>query len=611
MASAVLGLVVVFVSLALYAVHYYSARGDLKLLASQSAAFAGYFLPNPVLACQRAHQAFAAMKTDVGSPSGLVTGGIVSNLSASVDISYYDGSLAGVLTKKTYPTLASCTTSALVQPPVQSLSVTASAEYDLGYVNLAGLSNWATLSATASASTQLVPTDVVLVIENSNSVLGPMMSLQPVEGYGPFQVFNNTIGRLNGATLSYEPGGLTAVNKADVRAAQCFGKVYKDIKTAAMKAFDLLSASSSFRVGVVHTLHTGGEFPPASVNITAASYAEAYHPWSVAELQAREADTDSLRLFRVPGANSAYGSEEYPESRCAAIAGQYPSGGNGKLDEHPLPAHPLAAAYDSAWLNSNLKNFLLPKTLVPLVNGASDPFAMLKFDTGDSTIRLMPRDMIWLNSAGLTDGSGYPNQKGDFTLFQSALLRARDLLLTAPARADGQAVRRKVILVFADGLERPGIDFKPLEVFSDRSFNRVEDAYADETTFILESYGSEANFAGNFCNEGLVRDDSEVDLDSITANEDGIKLGVLLYQKDAAYNWSDTQLRFMDVMPGHNTGDTSLDAHRDYCNTPWAARRGRFMLEPKAEVGDDPGTIYSDDVVPEAARALFETELIR
>ena len=611
MASAMLGLVVIFVSLALYAVHYYSARGDLKLLASQSAAFAGYFLPNPVLACQRAHQAFDGMKANVGSPTGLLTGGMATSLNASVALTYYDGSLPGVLTTKTYTTLASCAKSALVKPPVQSLSVTVSAKYDLGFVNLAGLSNWAPLTASASASTQLVPTDVVLVIENSNSVLSPLMSLKPVAGYGPFQVFNNTIGRLNGETLSYEPGGLTAVNKADVRAAQCFGKVYKDIKTAAMKAFDLLSASSSFRIGVVHTLHTGGEFPPASVNITAASYAEAYHPWRVDELQAREADTNSLRLFRVPGANRAYGSEEYPESRCAALAGPYPSGGNGKLDEHPLPAHPLAAAYDSAWLNSTLKTSLLPKTLVPLVNGASDPYALLKFDTADPTIRLMPRDMIWLNSAGMTDGSGYPNQKGDFTVFQSALLRARDLLLTAPARADGQAVRRKVILVFADGLETPGDDFKALDAFSDRSFTRVEDAYSDKTTFILESYGAEANFAGNFCSGGLVRDESEVDLNSATANEDGIKLGVLLYQKDAAYNWNDTQLRFLDVMPGHNTGDTSLDKYRDYCNMPWAARRGRFMLEPKAKVGEDPGTIYSDKMVPEAARALFETELIR
>ncbi|MCB0311271.1 MAG: hypothetical protein KDD42_08550, partial [Bdellovibrionales bacterium] len=278
-------LLLVFVSLALHAVTYYSRRVHLQALAVQMALYGATFLPNPVLACKRTHQSFEQFKLNqISSGAGEGVAQIeypqIDAEDVVVKISYIDTNGAEQLT-----TCASDGTFSPVNPypPLAKLFVSLKGTYETSFLNLIGIdaAHWGNLEVEAEAAAQLEPTDVMLVIDNSNSVVSPVLSeggvnSEPVTtgafSNHPFTIFDEQFGRKDASGQTYFPASpgvnLASINKAVIHTRQCFGRIFYDLKRAALKTYDLLSASASFRVGVMFTNRSEGEYPTPDVSIT-------------------------------------------------------------------------------------------------------------------------------------------------------------------------------------------------------------------------------------------------------------------------------------------------------------------------------------------------------
>ncbi|MBX7138120.1 MAG: hypothetical protein K1X83_09060 [Oligoflexia bacterium] len=664
LATATIGLLLLLMTLAFHAVTFYAQYTPLKGLATDSALHAGTFLPDPTRACEAAFDSVELYRNDFRK-SGEIR---YPELTAKVTITSYStppnppdlgpdpdaapGSAPLVTPTSTVANArAECATlkDSLV-PPIDSLQVSVRAAFDFNLMNVFSLaSEEGSLFHVAARSTvRLEPTDVMLVVENSNSVVTPMETEEPKvfatdadarawataipDGYpfavgsGPGSWKDSYLGWQNSETepqYKFRPDDapVAILNKALLRTRQCFGGRHLHIKEAAVRLYDLLSSSASFRVGAVHTLSPSGEFNFPTIDIGTSSFASAYVPRPVSELNEFQRGVapagDGLREKGLSHSAPmpAYGYAEYPESRCAAIT----KPGQDPKYYFPMPPHPLfdelpilAAADPSKMVGTSS------------ASPSANPLDALKFNPDAS---FLPRNLLWIASAGAGGVSGILDRRFNYTPMQFAILRARDTLVRAKARADLVPVRKRVVLVLTDGFERPGIDFNPLDVGTAASYTRVAqdvlDSGATAGAGTVEHYklpplNAEGNaiqreepFVSNYClsaaqdhlpNQNLIFEDTKVDVsNSEEGPSPGFKLGVLYYNEEIPP--TNTALAPGGPIPGHDPRSPEVDAFRRACNTPWSNSRGRFLIEAA-------GRRYGEDLPRLVARALFNVQIV-
>jgi hypothetical protein len=626
LAAGALSLMLLFAMFAVNAAYYYTYQRKLDGVASSVASFAGTFLPNPSLSAQAAVNAFAIFKND------LVKGNqhFDSTLSLELSVEYFEvGSGGAVELKRTI--LSSPASSWPVKLPIKSLTVRVSGEFPAQLLNFSGSlgSDLTSLTVRGEATTQLAPTDIVLVIDNSNSVISPLAD----ESAGVHAAFQDWSGDVPGRGDSEDAAVLntyghtwdTVVSKARLRERQCYGSINKDIKRAALQAFDYLTSVGTYRVGVVHAKSGLGEFPTATINITSDSYGRVYRRKRVSTLlpgATTKTPASYDEVFYHPGSNSSYGSFEFPESRCAALT----SSASYAVPAHPFSPYATLANFGVNTLRTNLAPLL---KCDGAVNSTTCPQnGHLELDTAET---LLPREVLWMNNAGETFESGLPNPFYDYVNMEFAILRAMDMLRTAPARLDKLPVRRQLVLVFTDGVEQPfsqetgtarddrGIDIR---------FQRIPEIAASSAAFSEKIYGLNYDASGQlferYCSTSesnsiytLTEPETSEDMSSEDNNQ-GIKVGVIYHGNRFVFSSNDTDpTQRLANLNGH--GDLYLSVLNQFqteCNTRWTSKRGRFFVEISPytvtdEVALTGSFLYYEQLVPQVLRSIYVSELIR
>ena len=606
----VLALMIMFAAFAINAVRYYAFKHELKALATQVAAYAGTFLPNPKLAYQGAEQALLVLKSDFSSGSATR---FPQNFTMKAYLNYPAINPPAYI-KNARVLYAGERTQAFL--PIKSMTIELETKYDVRFMNFAPLAGFASLMVSASATAQLTPSDVVLVIENSNSVVSPL-ELEDDDHkseYGPFLTeLNKRFGMWSDiySTMSAEYGKLIMPrSKAILRARQCYGRITADIKKTALFLYDLLSASATFRVGVIHTLNPSGQFPVATIKIESNSYENPY-----------------TRIVTPPQPNTNHTLPEYAETRCAVLSG---------ISGFTIPPHPLREVVDNTFyyklfLESFPDSYFACDGKINQPDCPSD-LAHLQFAPARA-LKLNPRELIWINNSGLSYEAGTLNPKGDLTQMQFAILRAVDMLRNAPKRADNLPVQKRVILVLTDGFEKPFSDssaYNPDSTLSDTKFSRVEDLVKTGPDFTLQDLqytfadsGLGSKIFENYClnivkggqDLNLISALSGINKEQTSKNNTGIKLGILYYGARRPFPDGDMLIALRDL-PGHLPTDPALAEFRNACNTSWGAIRGRFLAEASPLTSDatagekEIAASYFETLAPHVARALLSAEVI-
>ncbi|MBX7143804.1 MAG: Tad domain-containing protein [Oligoflexia bacterium] len=618
LSTATLSLMLMFAMFAINAAYYYSFQRRLSATADSIASYAGTFLPNPYRALKAAEEMKKLLETNPFTDDTAFP-----NLTMTLYIEYWD------LVNGT-PTLKRAAATSATQNwqnklPIKSITVSLSADFQAKAVHFTdkGDTGLTTLRVTGEATTQLMPTDVVLVIENSNSVVSPM----PNEALQVGQVFtewkDDSLGSSSANSSAYAPLWAKQVKKGRVRERQCYGQVYLDIKKAAIKAYDYLTSSGTYRVGVVHTKSPFGEYGSTTINITPDSYAKTYQRVTYSTLLNGPDSSDASsfnKLFYSRESNLVYGGYDYEDSRCAALTARA---------AFKVPLHPL-----KDYVSSNFYSQTFKTDLTASLNclGAHDAnFCPNNSHLGfASNGTILPRELIWMDSAGKTFESGQPIPRHDYTHMQFAILRAMDMLRTAPARSDKLPVRKRVVLVFTDGVETPSTTENGVnEADIDLVFNRVSERAKAEADFSKSSIdityplGQGSKVFDRYCQADAsntitsltdVYDQSDPDKNLL-----GIKLGVLFYGTREPFEVADdtvdplTRLAWLEGHP-YSGATTSLSNFRSECNTKWSSHTGRFFMEASSDTVSDNNRIglhYYEQMVPQVLRSLFVSELLR
>ena len=618
MITGALGILLVFATLSFEVVHFYNTRARLDSVARQIANYAGIYMPNPMVACRRAFDALHLFQTDLYDGSEKL--GTAPQFKIWFEMPDGSANPAQEITGRDQ-----CTDTDMYTFPIGALHVQIdmSTNFEsLRLLKFGDSSNWSGFNVSGHATARIAPTDVMLVIENSNSVVSPhAQEAANAQGASfdlplghPFTPWRNIYtGYLN---QGYADAADTTIphefSVAQMRVRQCFGVVHRSLKLAALRVFDYLTSSNSFRVGVLHTLSPGGEFNFPSIGISSDSYSTAYTPIELSSLNlfpAAEDDADpGAAYFTAPP--PYYGSFDNPQARCAAMA---QSGANGAKYYEPEPDHPLKELFGGylSWPN--------PSNMVTADNSG----VTLKSGNAANGVKFLPRDLIWTANAGMSGAYNMLDQRFDFTPMQFAILRARDVLTRAPLRADKLPVKRRMVLVFTDGFDDPVSDFNPNSLGIKSGFTRV----ASDTSESGEDFntkGMAVPLAGgtpvagtlpwlhNYCattnisGENPIDQETQVLDDPTTASGQDYKLGIFYFKDRSSWKDGDPLNRLAHV-PRHeaieNADIQRIDSFRKYCNTPWAYDRGRFMLETSSS--SSVGALSMA-----MAAALFSTELV-
>lgn len=609
MLTGVLTLMLLFAAFAVNVARYYTLQSQLHALANQVAGYAGTYLPNPSRTSRAAWQAFEMLKMDLRK-SGSVSR-FPQNLYMQVYFDHVSSANSTYLRRRTDTNSIPYTfSSSGLRLPIKSLVVKIGAPFDLSFLNFTAESGISLVDVTTTATTQLSATDVVLIIENSNSVISPIESESAGVLSTVGSVFTSWTDTKIGRNGDYD-SRFTNPSKALTRARQCFGQVTKDIKRGAVLAYDMLSSSATYRVGVIHTLNLSGEFPTPTIKITADSYAKSYN--------SNDSNNLNSSIFDFPTPNSRYGSFDYKETACGALT----QNADFKVPRHPYggsaanatnTAYSLASmmncggTFDSDCSGNSHLNFIS----APDPDGPPAPaisiYAMLR-----------PRDLLWITNAGVTSEIGYPFPKFDYVPMQLAVQRAFDMLRDAPQRTDKIPVKRKMVLVFTDGFEKPFSDKTGHNnALDDTDFTRVPEVIKTGSSFSKDQHTFSYGLGGVPTLNGLHENYCELDAAnnpiipelSDPATEAGIKLGVLYYSRRGPLAGVTSEPLDPLVMMRDLVGHTSDDAEdfRTECNTVWTSNGGRFFVEIPTGNSITASTYYSQ-VVPRVLRSVLVSEI--
>lgn len=473
---------------------YYEHKSYVKEVAKSVAGYGATFLPNPYDATTQSLKYWSSIKplkfplgsdpkiymyiTSAAGDAVSITGNApVNDDGSNIPNQIFDGILAAL--------------------PVKSITIKVESNPPLALLGtFLGMSS---PTVTAEATSHLVPTDIVLVVENTNSLISTMNKEDDLIGVLAGTAFGQSPGwdMWTPRNLCRKCSGSSWVTGCNRKlcapkylryARQCFGRVAYDIKRGALTLYDLLSSSGTYRVAVVHNSTAGAEQAHVAVpfgihptwvtpnNSLATNLTNKNYPYYGINVDphldstgSTEGDAEPTRLEEV------YGLSDHPSTRCARLTEvthdasvifrtpQHPYSNILNYSGSGLSSVPRIASIYSYYGGA------MP--ISPSATDPLDPFKHLRFKTkkagrysagselaaggiGTSAeIRLLPRDIIWMKNSGYTYDSGLPIPRHNYTSMQFGISRAIDLLYNAPARPDGLPVRRRIILTLTDGFD--------------------------------------------------------------------------------------------------------------------------------------------------------------
>lgn len=692
--TGIIGILLVAATVTLNALNYYERKSRLDNIVKSVAAYGGTFLPNPKLAVEESFNLWKILKIPIP-----ISG-------SHPDIFYYFSSAGG----DRIPYLARDSADLPFQAdsiqytpislqniklPIKSMTVRIKDYVSLSLMNLVSVGGF---EINVEATTQLLPTDIVLVIENSNSLISPTAeenssqtlldrdAFSGIPGWGKYtpaklcKKCEDLPSKLPGTALCPD----TCVRKSTRMTRQCFGRVAKNIKHGALTLYDLLSSSGTYRVGVVHNSTSNSEQAKVTVPLNLHPY-ERYNPSGGPENYSTNINFTLHGISVDPNETSnndisegyesreeLQGISDFPSSRCAALTAN---------SLYQIPNHPLnditTAEYKSAVFGNlgsppYVGNLLysgpsqIPNDQLRFISKISGRFTTTTTTTTKPII--LPRDAIWIENSGVVNDAGIPIPKYTYNTHSFGILRAIDLLYSAPQRPDGLSVSRKIILVLADGFE-PGIidastlnlinppqvtvsgsqsHILPLEpqtptVFNNKNFlsnlcnnpdnmpawpKNISPFYIDYATEVIpRDRNSSDTTIGGTTSVGTF-ESAKLPLDILN----GFKLGILWYGfgGEAALtdpsNSTTIKDNFLTSLKFHDTvtalGDPSnpdLSSIKKQCTQKWAVPRGRFFtgVWKDNNTWDPPSTLnlntpqgYWNTLAPLVARTLFHAELV-
>lgn len=591
-----IALLLLFAFFTVNATYYYSRKQALDTLARQVAVNAATSLPSPEKSYQSAHATFTALTRNLINGQAR----FLHPLSLQVFIEHYDP-LAGAFVKTEFEAADNSQQFTL---PVRSVSIAIHSSYSLTWFTPSTLpqAGLGIVPLTAHATAHLVPADIVLVFENSSSLITPVSSEGALPPLTPFANWADEI--VGGMPAEY--GAIqSGIGKDLAVTRSCYGAAALQMKRAAITLYDLLSASASFRVSILPSLIAQGETAMA-----------------VPEFSADGALAGNQQSVS-PHPFHASGESGPPTSRCAALT---------QLSEFSVPEHPLAS--DRATLATSRTSLAALLECNGLPDEALCPGDIhLQFAGGSgSGLKLLPREFLWTLPAGALTAAGTLQEQTILQHPQMALLRASDLLTLAPKRSDNLPVNRRFIYFLTDGFELPVTDQAASPPFQDdRQLTRTVELSAQQgDNFTLQKMewlpgsGSsplEQGYFDHFCiaepsgnpvanqiaTTTSISDGTGLDP---ALNAEGIKLGILYFGFRSSLFDSlpeSDPLQRHKVLPGHSLLDAQ--SFRSECNSKWTTSRGLFIVEaspdtPALEVGQ-----FASQVAPNIARTAFSPEL--
>ncbi|MCB9029518.1 MAG: hypothetical protein H6619_00570 [Deltaproteobacteria bacterium] len=298
--AGVIFLMVIGTSVGINSVLYYMHKNKLEGIAKEMAAYGATFLPNPVETILQANAILEFKKQELHE-SNPAAGS--SNISAT----YYISSALGEFKQAPSPEILSASPPpeifpTVASPPIKSITIKLRDSFEFNFFNITSLSSLPLmdhLNVVAEVTMQLVPTDIVLVIESSNSLISFMES--ELEGLVPTipdafeldewqrcepyasqrckEISDGDAGKPwsgicpnNIANIHDFPDDIICASKALRYTRQCFGQVAINLKRAAITLYDLLSMSGTYRVGVVHNSASAAEQAQVTVPLLTHPY---------------------------------------------------------------------------------------------------------------------------------------------------------------------------------------------------------------------------------------------------------------------------------------------------------------------------------------------------
>jgi hypothetical protein len=298
--AAAIFIVMIVAGIGLNAARYYLRKTELRSLTRVLALEGGNALPNPIAAVRAVHIFWRIQQRDLSNadmpvkfPTVTLTTFVHSGGGDRVKVLPDDkiGADLGGGTDSAnlhYPN----PTGARIELPVKYLTVRLEEKFPIFPLPFfpedhAGVPI-TTVSIAAEAVAYMPPTDIVLVVESSGSLISPLASDSATNGgdsalaqffsqpfsYAPNHSLSDSTATIPGLSDRYgstckdlAAGVSDAQCKMVVQRLleQCYGESALNLKRAATLLYDLLAASGTYRVGVVHTVSTFSEQAPITV----------------------------------------------------------------------------------------------------------------------------------------------------------------------------------------------------------------------------------------------------------------------------------------------------------------------------------------------------------
>lgn len=572
----------------------------LRGIAQRAALEGGSGLPDPVLTKQKIDRAIRAVNGD-----------------GHISVEYYFTSAKGNRIPCAAPSVA-CDDTVIpskVEFPIKSVTVKLTqtvAIHNWGYLFL-GFSDWI---IEAERTVGVTPMDVVLIVENSNSLISPLAQPLP----SPHHAFSTDANVHFEQEFSPTYGG--NISAAERFARACYGQTAYNVKAGAVGAYDYLSSSSQIRVAVVNPLSSNLEQAPVAVPFLTHPFARrrtttylsnkdstvnAEYSYFGIDYNPDAGPNHSYFLTQNPGDKTYLVPEEpicgqHSRTRCAALT-----------DVFPVPKHFLSSELGGGTYNMIENFFQVPGgnsnswigESIP--SSTEDPYWMLTFKpvnpTGTArysysasnpsidTGRLLPREAIWIHNSGYQTSAGNPIPEFNYISWGLSFLKSQSMLISAPPRKDQQPVRKKVAIALADGLDkhqRPfgasaSIGYPQVHVISKNATPNVYDLQFDM---------GQGDLA---CDWQSRIDDPNLEIVEVANSQafpndpdrmkKGLKLGFAFYSFGGAAPGPGSD-PFLASLQDHyfDSLGQRLSDFRDACTQPFHERRGKFFsyIDPNA-----------------------------
>lgn len=560
-------------------------QSRLETAANAIAAVGSLNLLSPSTVCESMRDTFIGLFPDDGASLG-----IAADESIVLRLTFYsglNGSTGEQSTVYTVPKTGACDLAGAISLPLSRIKIEVTGRFSLSSIvpvaSLIGSSRLTTI-LTSESFAQLAPMDVVLLIDNSNSVISPIESSIDFDSEG----FDDYASEVVGTTAD------SRTTKRAIYAGACFGYVNIRLKRAAVKLYDILTSVSSNRVGVAYTNPGWGEVAGLAIKLDQS-------PWERVEA-AEEGTVMPEPVVSPPGAIDSY------STRCAAIT-----------DDFALPEHPFVPTWLVAEDFYPENGDLSGKLVCTKRSSCSSELFHNRLNSAETG--LLPREIIWTANAGLFSSSGTLLPQGNVNLVQSVLERIyQELALNnyIPESDDETETRtspRKLIIYLTDGVDVVPNGLvkplpEPLRADQKTTINPlITNGELPEITYSVQSL-TEPRPSPTPVWSGLQqvpclvqRPNEDFSLGVLYFHfrtEDGSKIEDLPYSFQAPY-----------YLAGHTYADETLlkpnalmDDWRTNCQSGAGPGHGTFLLESSA-LEQENADKFVDEIIPALLRTVM------